>query len=161
MVMKKEINELLLNGKSKQQIWRKLRTDENQVNLAFHLNNLASSVDRKKHFFINIFLAGILLFLTFKKVYAAASYGHSDLFFFLSLVVPIINMFVLREVLRFHRVGYQFLFILSCLSLFRPENRQTQELLMFAVIIGLSGFLHLKLFPFKNYIKIPKHAETK
>ncbi len=160
MVMKKEINALLLEGKTKQQIWRKLKTDDKQVNLAFHLNNIALPVDRKKFIFMNIFLAGILLFLTFKKIYATASHGHADLYFFMSLVVPIINIYVLREVLKFHRIGYQFLFILSCLSLFRPENRQPQELLMSAVLIGLSGFLYLKLFPSKNHIKIPKHADT-
>jgi hypothetical protein len=100
------------------------RNDKEPFKILFHLKNSSLPRDRKKIQVINLFLALVLLFITAKKLITAFSFGVLDIFLLLSLVVPMINIYVLREILRFHRIGYQFLFVLSCLSLLQPGRDQ-------------------------------------
>lgn len=148
-----ELEQQLLQGKSKKNIWRELDKDSNKEKARFYLNNSAELADRQALQLINLCLAIILAFLTFKKLLTAFSFGRLDVFFFTSLVVPIINIYILKEILRFRRLGFQYLFILSCLALVLPENRQPLELFLTLGMILLSAFLYLKLFPKKKEIK--------
>ena len=66
---------------------------------------------------------------------------------FILLVVPVINMYVLKEILFFRRNGYLFLCVLSALSFVSPENWQFPEFLFVLAMIAISAFLYLKMFP--------------
>ena len=149
----KEIEKLLAQGWDKQRIWRQLRQGDKPYKALFFLNNASKPEDRRKYQVVNLILAVILGFMTFKKLLTALSFGSLDIFLLLGLVVPIINIYVLREILRFHRLGYRFLFVLSCLSLLQPENHHLQEIVFISLMIGLSGYLHLRMFPEKEQIK--------
>ena len=152
--IEKDIEELLQKGKNKKEIWKQLGNGQDQNKVLFYLNNSSQPRDRKRFQVINLLLALVLLFITAKKLITAFSFGTLDLFLLLSLVVPVINIYVLREILRFHRIGYQFLFVLSCLSLLQPENHHEQELFILGLLIGLSGYLYKQMFPAKNQIRI-------
>jgi len=152
--LEKEIEEHLQKGKSKAEIWQVFRNDKEPLKVLFFLNNSSLPRDRKKFQVINLLLALLVLFITTKKLITAFSFGVLDVFLLLSLVVPIINIYVLREILRFHRIGYQFLFVLSCLSLLQPENWHNQELFLLGLMIGLSGYLYRQMFPAKDQIRI-------
>ena len=75
-----------------------------------------------------------------------------SLYVLVSLIVPIINMYILKEVFFFKRSGYLFLAILTTLSMVYQENRHFPEILFVLAIIGISSFLYLKLFPKKLLI---------
>ncbi|MBU4261605.1 MAG: hypothetical protein KKC76_06950 [Proteobacteria bacterium] len=150
----KEIEELLQKGKSKTAIWEMFRNDKEPLKVLFYLNNSSLPRDKKKFQVINLLLAIVLLFMTSKKLITAFSFGALDIFLVLSLVVPVINIYVLREILRFHRIGYQFLFVLSCLALLQPENHHEQELFILGLLIGLSGYLYRRMFQVKDKITI-------
>jgi hypothetical protein len=106
-----------------------------------------NEADRSRYKFINYLLALALVVMTAEKVWAAMAFGRFDLYFFASLVVPTINIYILAEVWKFRRRGYQFLFVLSCLALIRPENHTSLMLILLAVQISLSAFLYLQIFP--------------
>ena len=143
----KKVEELLLSGMNRRQVWNKLAGSDRPEKLFFVINNSSLPADLKKLQLLNLGMAGILVFLTFRKMLAAMAFGTFDLFLLLSLVVPVINIYVLREILRFHRIGYQFLFVLSILSLLQPENHHSQELVLLAMLIAGSGVSYLHLFP--------------
>lgn len=145
--IEKQIEELLQQGKNKKEIWKQLRNEKNSHKTLFFLNNCSLPRDRKTYQVLNLVLAVLLTFVTTKKLLTALSFGSLDIFLLLGLVVPIINIYVLREILRFHRTGYKFLFVLSCLSLVQPENHHSQELFLIGTLIGLSGFLYRRMFP--------------
>jgi hypothetical protein len=145
--LEKQVERLLRQGDGKEKIYQRLEKEENRSGLIFHLNNLSLPGDRRKYQVLNLVLATLLLFVTSKKLIAAFAFGVLDLWLLLMLVVPIINLFVLRQILRFRRMGYQFLFVLSLLALLQPENHHPQEALLLGLMIGLSGFLYLRLFP--------------
>lgn len=148
-----EIEKLLQKGKNKAEIWQALKNEKEKTKLLFYLNNKSLPNHRKKYQVVNFFLAAILLFFTTKKLLTSFSFGSLDIFFLLSLVVPVINIYVLREILRFHRSGYQFLFVLSSLSLLQPENHNLQEIIILCLMIGVSGYLYWQMFPRKKQIK--------
>jgi hypothetical protein len=150
--LEKEIEGLLLQGKSKKEILgyfnKQEATDEEKSHkVIFFLNNSATLYHRKKMMTATLALSAALLFITAKKLLAAFSFGTIDIYLMLGLVVPMINFYVLREILRFHRLGFKFLFILSILSLIQPENHHLQEIAILTVMTGLSGFLYKKMFP--------------
>ncbi len=151
--IEKEIEKLLADGLEKPRIWRQFRKGENPHKALFFLNNASRPEDRRRYQLLNLALALVLGFVTFKKLLTALSFGSLDIFLLLGLVVPIINIYVLREVLRFHRLGYRFLFVLSCLALLQPENHHVQEIVLTFLLIGISGYLHLRMFPGKEQIK--------
>ncbi|MCK9296045.1 MAG: hypothetical protein M0P70_13285 [Desulfobulbaceae bacterium] len=152
--IEKGIEELLRKGKSKTEIWEMFGQGREPHKALFYLNNSSLPRDRKKFQLINLLLALGLLVITTKKLITALSFGTLDIFLLFSLVVPVINIYVLREILRFHRIGYQFLFVLSCLALLQPENHHELELFILVLLIGLSGYLHQQMFPVKNKIRI-------
>jgi hypothetical protein len=155
--LEKQVEQLLQQGSNKENIYQQLERAENRTALIFHLNNFSLPGDRRKYQTLNLALATLLLFVTSKKLIAAFAFGVLDLWLLLMLVVPIINLFVLRQILRFRRLGYQFLFVLSLLALLQPENHHLQEALLFLLMSGLAGFLYLRLFPRRRMLR---HQES-
>ncbi|MBU0729664.1 MAG: hypothetical protein KKE17_07805 [Proteobacteria bacterium] len=149
----KIVERMLQEGLGKPAIWRKLKDREDHQKALFYLNTSSYPADRKKVQFHNLVIAAVLTFITFKKLIVAFSFGVLDLFLFLSLIVPIVNVYVLREVLRFRKIGYQFLFVLSILALVQPENHHWQEASLLFILISISGYMYLTLFPKKAEIK--------
>ncbi|PLX48810.1 MAG: hypothetical protein C0613_09425 [Desulfobulbaceae bacterium] len=145
--MEKEIEKKLLAGESKQAIWQEMQSEKEAEKVLFYLNNKAGLKERVRFQYANLALALMLAFMTAKELITLFSFGRLDIPFLTGLVVPIINVYILKEILRFHRLGYQYLFVLTTLSLILPKNHAALELSMSIAMITLSGFLYLKLFP--------------
>jgi len=150
-----QVDTLLSEGKSRFQIWKKIKTLENATALRHCLNNKALLKDKKAYKFLNIFLTLTLLFVTTSKILGVVLFAKG-IYIFISLIVPMINMYILKEVFFFKRSGYRFLAILSALSLAYQENRHFPEILFVIAMIGISSFLYLKLFPKKLLIPAPE-----
>ena len=150
---------LLGQGKSRAEVFGRLKgVDEAQ--LAAYLNSIALPERKRTFLYLNIILAGVLSFMTGQKIIAAMSEINSGLLLALAFVVPCINIYVLRQVLCFRRVGYQYLFVLSLLALLQPENRRLPESALLLTLVVLSGFLHQKLFPRKDMLPHPVPQTT-
>jgi len=150
----------LKKGVGKQNIVRKLATEDNRDDLVWYLNHLPTGRGRKDNQWINWLLVIVLLALTIKKLYFiamlqlnAAAINQFSPVLLLELIVPAINFFVLSKIIRFHRQGYQFMTVLGILALVRPENRVMPDLAMYLVIVGLSALLLLRLFPKQDKIE--------
>jgi hypothetical protein len=154
--LEKQVEQLLQEGDSRERIYDRLQGEKNRSALLFHLNNISLPAERRKNQILNLVLVTILVFVTSKKLIAAFAFGVLDIWLLLMLIVPIVNLYVLRQILRFRRLGYQFLFVLSLLALLQPENRHLQELLLFSTMIVLSGFLYLRLFPWSRMVRLPE-----
>lgn len=150
--LENRIEQELLAGKNRTEIRDRLKNTEEPRALLFHLNNISHPARRKKYQYLNLLLAAVLTFVTFKKLLGIFAFGRFDLFLLLSLVVPVVNFYLLREILRFHRIGYQFLFVLSILSLLHPESHFLQEIALQGLLIALSGFLYFRMFPKKEQL---------
>ncbi|MEN8256700.1 MAG: hypothetical protein ABFS09_02445 [Thermodesulfobacteriota bacterium] len=150
--IERRIEQRLLAGQRKADIWQDMKNDAEPEKALFYLNNKASLKDRLNFQIVNLVLALILAFVTAKELITLFSFGKLDVAFLAGLVVPIINIYILKEILRFHRLGYQYLFVLSTLSLILPKNHGTLELSLTLLMIATSGFLHMKLFPKKRAI---------
>lgn len=146
----KKIEELLQKGLSKKEIKNQLKDKVDSGKLEFYLNNISSPKERARYQYLNLALVIILSFVTIKKLFFALSIGSFSLTMLLALVVPTINLYILREIMRFRRLGYQFLCILSTLSLLNAENRAMPEIILIPAMIVLSGFLYWRLFPLKR-----------
>lgn len=158
--LREKIDRLLRDGKRKDRIWQSLKGSENHEELVFQLNDQPTLKNRQTFLLLNMPLATILAIMTGIKLFAAVAIGQASLYFFLSLVVPIINIYVLKKILRFQRTGYQYLFVLSFLSLFQAENHRFLEVTLLGVMLFLSGFLYLRMFPKKELIKLPQKAKN-
>ncbi len=148
--MKDELNDqvdlLLSEGNDRFRIWKRLKDGDNQPRLRHYLNNKALLKDKNAHKYLNILLALIVLFVTTSKILGVVLYAKG-IYMFILLVVPMINMYILKEILYFRRNGYLFLCILSALSFINGENRHFPEFLFVLAMIAISAFLYLKLFP--------------
>lgn len=151
--IEERIEGLLGQGKSRKAILEMLRGKEEPGKLLFHLNNISLPRDRRKYQVHNLALVLVLAFVTTKKLLAVFSFGALDLVLLISLVAPVINLYLLREILRFRRVGYQFLCVLSLLALLLPENHFLPETLLQIFMAGLAGFLYLRMFPAREMIR--------
>ncbi len=145
--LEKEIKLLLWNNHSKNKVYHVLATDSNKTELNYWLNNLPPGDRRRKTFPITLLLVLLLALLTVKQCLFIYLYGRFDIFSLLALVVPMINIFIMRELLLSHRLGYQLLPILSIVALFRPENKIVPDIYMYLFMAVLSAFLYLVLFP--------------
>ena len=135
-------------------ILKKLGTPDNRDDLVWYLNHLPTGKGRKDTQWINWLLVIVLLAVTVKKLYFmalvqlnAVAVNQFSPLLLLDLIVPAINFYILRKIIYFHRQGYQFMAVLGILALVRSENRVMPDLAMYLVIIGLSVFLLLRLFP--------------
>jgi hypothetical protein len=149
-----QVDMLLLEGKSRFQIWKRLKNNENAARLRHCLNNKALLKDRKAYRYLNILLTLILLFVTTSKILGVVLFAKG-LYIFISLLVPMINMYILKEVFTFRRSGYMFLTILSTLSLAYQENRHFPEILFVLAMIAIAAFLYFRLYPKKLLIPAP------
>ena len=149
-----QVDTLLSEGKSRFQIWKRLENSENAGALRRCLNSKALLKDKKAYKYLNIFLTLILLFVTTSKILGVVLFAKG-IYIFVFLIVPMINMYILKEVFFFKRSGYLFLVILSVLSLVYQENRHFPEVLFVLAMIAISSFLYLKLFPKKLLIPAP------
>lgn len=151
--IEEKIERLLGEGKGRKVILKTLQDHEEPGKLLFHLNNISRPRDRGRYQVHNLVLVLILAFVTAKKLLAVFSFGALDLVLLISLVAPVINLYLLREILRFRRVGYQFLCVLSLLALLLPENHFLPEALLQIFMAGLAGFLYLRLFPAREMVR--------
>ena len=153
--LEKQIDAMMQNEESKQSIYTKFDNPDTRAKLIFYLNNKSLLSRRHKYMWINLFLGVVLLAMTLKRLLAIADAGHFDFYLLADFIVPTINFYILRELFLFHRTGYQFLVILTGLSLFYAENRMIPDLLINLGMMGLGAFLYLKLFPKNELIKSP------
>ncbi|MBU1139514.1 MAG: hypothetical protein KKD01_15640 [Proteobacteria bacterium] len=151
--LEKEIKIQLWNNQSKKNIYQTLATDSNKDELYHLLANLPCGGRRKKTFLVTLFLVFILTLLTIKQCLFIYFYGRFDVSAALTLVGPIIHIFIIRELLLSHRLGYQLLPILSILALFRPENQIVPDMYMYVCIAVLSALLYLLLFPKSEHMQ--------
>ena len=149
-----QVDMLLSEGKSRSQIWKRLKNNENAEKLRHCLNNKALLKDKKTYRYLNIFLSLVLLFVTISQIKLAVDV-EKGIYFFASLVVPMINLYILKEVIFFRRSAYMFLFILSTFSFIHQENRCFPEFLFILAISLIAAFLYFKLFPKKLLISAP------
>jgi len=149
-----QVDTLFSEGKSRFQIWKRLKDSENAERLRHCLNNRTLLKDKKAYRYLNIFLSLILLFVTTSKIVLAVD-TETGVYFFASLIVPMINLYVLKEVFFFRRSGYLFLCILSTISFIHQENRYFPEFLFILAMIAIAAFLYFKLFPKKLLIPAP------
>ena len=154
-LLEKQINTLLKQNLSKKEILRKLRTEQNQDELFHMLNNLPSPDRNKKALLLRIFLLILLVLLTIKQFLFVYLYENSSIALMLGLIGPFIHIYIMREILRNHRLGYQILPLLSILALLRPENRIMPDMLMYLTMALISGALFLWLFPKKGRMGQP------
>ena len=145
--LEKQVEKLLQQRTSKKNIRQQLETPDNRPKLLYHLNNKSLLFRRRKYMWLNLVLAAMLLFITLKRLLAIAGSGHYDFYLLLDFIVPTINFYILREILLFHRSGYIFLVVLTSLSFVYPENRMVPDLIVNLLMIGLSAFLYLRMFP--------------
>jgi len=101
---------------------------------------------QKKYRFLNAVLVVILAILTIMKTLAVIMIGSLHLYNLAGLVVPVINLYFIRLILQYRKAGYQFLFILSILALFYPENRQPVEFGLHLLMIVMSAHLYFAMF---------------
>ena len=156
--LEKQTEQLLLAGESKKAIMVRLATDENRARLFAILNNKALLSRRHRYMWVNLVLAGALLFVTLKRLLAISVAGHFDFYLLADFIVPTINFYVLREILRFQRPGYQLLTVLTVLALVYPVNRVPPDLFIHLGMIGAAIFLILKLFPRNEHLTDPSKA---
>jgi len=152
--LEKQVLIELKKGTSKPQVLKKFETAENHDDLVWYLNHFPTGKGRRDNRWVNRLLVIVLLAVTLNTLYFIAMIQLNALavdrfspMLLLDLIVPAINFFVLSKIIRFHRQGYQFMTVLGILALFRPENRYMPNLALYLVIIGLSIFLLLRLFP--------------
>ena len=146
MQIAKEVEQLLNSGLSREEVFEKLRGRDDDDEIIYFANNVATLADKHKYMALNLILIGLLVLLTGKKVMAIIAFPYFNITTIIPIVVPAVNAYIIRELLRFHKKGYTFLFVLSILSLVHKENHFPFELLTTISMIVLSGFLYKKIF---------------
>ncbi|WP_456473350.1 hypothetical protein [Desulfolithobacter sp.] len=159
-LLEEQVREELGKGLKKQTVLARLATPENRDNLIYILNNLPQESRRLQGRWLNFLLVALVLTVTVQKLYliavlllAAAKLNQFSPLLLLDLIVPAINFYVMRELLRFHRQGYQFMAVLGVLALLRSENRIFPDLYLYLAIIALSIFLLWKMFPASDKLR--------
>ena len=158
--LEKQTQYMLRSGIKKEEILKKLATDDNRAELILHLNNLPTETHRRQNIWINWLLLVFLFVVTSKKIYliailitASISYDQFTPVLLLNLIVPAINFYILREILLFRRRGYLFLAVVSVLALIRAENRITPDLYLYLTMAGVAVFILLRMFPRKEKLQ--------
>ncbi|MEN8200228.1 MAG: hypothetical protein ABFR63_09175 [Thermodesulfobacteriota bacterium] len=143
----KEIKVRLKKNQSKEEIYSSLVTETNRDDLLHTLSNLPNEGWRKKLLPVSLFVIILLILLTTKQFLFVWLHESSSISLVLGLIGPFIHIYILRELLLGHRLGYMVLPLLSILALFRPENRIVPDMYMYMCMAVLSGLLYLFLFP--------------
>lgn len=156
--LEKQIDLMLQNGESKKSIFTKFDKPDTQARLLFFLNNKSLLSRRHKYMWANLLLGIVLLGMTMKLLLGIAdtiSMRGLGIYLLADFIVPTVNFYILRELFLFHRTGYQFLVILTSLSLIiYSNNRLMPDLLINLCLIGLGAFLYLKLFPKSEILRV-------
>lgn len=155
--LEKEIKILLQKNQSKKSIHKTLATDKNRHELTYLLNTLPLETRRKKTYLITLFLVVLLAMLTIKQFLFIYLHENSNVSLILGLIGPIIHIYIMRELLHYHRLAFQILPLLSILALFRSENRIVPDLYMYICMGLLSGLLYFFLFPKSEQMATPTH----
>ncbi len=145
--LEQQVRELLFQGLSKQEVYDRLATYNNRDELRYLLNNLPAPEPRRKYLYLNIILISMLGIITARKLYTLWGIDTFSIFTLFILVVPTINIYLMRELMLFHRTGFQFTAILCAISLLNSENRMLPEIVFIPLIVALAGFLYFKLYP--------------
>ena len=153
--IEKRIKTLLAQGKTKKEIYNILSKEMDEEKFERFLRNHVDTSQKKIYHAWNLLLLAILTAVTFYKagiiIASIEETGIDNLIVAVwSLVIPGVNIYLIWLIFRFNRLGYMFLFVLSAISLLRPENRSLIGLVQAVPLIALSGFLYLKLFPKGN-----------
>lgn len=148
-----EIKHRLQQGQSKKNIFAKLSSEQNKDTLLHMLNNLPPHERNKKMLPLRLLMFTLLTLLTIKQFLFVYVHEASSVDLMLGLIGPLIHVYIMRELLRNHRLGYQILPILSILALLRPENRIVPDMYMYMAMALLSGLLFFFLFPKKERLK--------
>jgi len=153
--IEKRIKTLLAQGKTKKEIYKILSKEMDEEKFERFLRNHVDTSQKKIYHAWNLLLLAILTAVTFYKagiiIASIEETGIDNLIVVVwSLVIPGVNIYLIWLIFRFNRLGYMFLFVLSAISLLRPENRSLIGLVQAVPLIALSGFLYLKLFPKGN-----------
>jgi len=151
--LEQKVRELLFQGLTKQEVYDRLATYDNREELGSLLNNLPAPEPRRKYLYLNIMLISMLGIITARKLYSLWGIDTFNIFTLFILVVPTINIYLMRELMLFHRTGFQFTAILCAVSLLNAENRMLPEIVFIPLIVALSGFLYYKLYPADSMIK--------
>jgi len=157
--LERQVEELLTQGVRKRDIFHRLGKEHDKSKLLFYVNNMTTPGRKNKYQYFNFFLVLLLAFITAKKlivIFAALSMTGL-MMTLLNLIVPAVNLYVMREVLRFRRLGYQFLVVISILSLVQPENHALQEMIIFVILAAGAAFLYMQIYPKKEILQ----SETK
>ena len=156
--LEKQIDSMLQNGESKKSIFTKFDNPDVRARLIFFLNNKSILARRHKYMWVNLLLGLVLLGMNIKLLLAVAdviSAKGPGLYLLADFIVPTVNFYILREIFLFHRTGYQFLVILTTISLIiYPDNRVFPDILINLAMIGLGSFLYLKIFPRNEILKV-------
>ena len=150
--LEQKVRELLFQGLTKQEVYDRLSTYDNRDELASLLNNLPAPEPRRKYLYLNIMLISMLGIITARKLYSLWGIDTFNIFTLFILVVPTINIYLMRELMLFHRTGFQFTAILCAISLLNAENRMLPEIVFIPLIVALAGFLYYKLYPKNSMI---------
>lgn len=145
--LEKEIKARLRQNLSNKEIYQSLATEQNSGEVQHMLNNLPAEGLNRKMLPLRIVLLILLLFLIIKQFLFVYIVEQSSVDLTLGLIDPLIHVYLMRELLRNHRLGYQIVPILSVPALLRPENRITLDTYMYTGMALLFGFLYLILFP--------------
>lgn len=105
---------------------------------------------QRKYRVLNYALITVLAISTLQKSLVVINAGSLAPSALAGLVVPVINVYFIRLLLRFRKIAYQLVFFLSILALVYPQNRQPVELTLHLLLIVMSAHLYLRLFPGKN-----------
>ena len=157
VALEKQVEAMLQNGESKKKIFTKLDKPDIRNRLLFYLNNKSLLPRRHKYMWINLFLGIAILAMTIRLLLGVAdsiAQGGLGWYLLADFIVPTINFYILREIFQFHRTGYQFLVVLTSLSLFYSTNRVMPYLFINLGMIALGAFLYMKLFPKKEVLTI-------
>ena len=152
----KQVEALLQEGMSKETIFKKLQTTDNSAKLVFFLNNKSLLVRRKSYMWINLLLSAMLLAMTLKRLLAISASRHFDFLLLFDFIVPTIHFYILRELLLFHRTGYQFLAVLTALGLLYEQNRVMPDIIVNICMILLAAFLYVKMFPKEELLSLKR-----
>ncbi len=150
--LEKEIKRRLKQNQSKKDILAQLATAQNRGVVVHMLNNLPRHTKNRQMLPLRLVVFSLLLLLTIKQFLFVYLHESSSVDLMLGLIGPFIHVYVMRELLRNHRLGYQILPILSLLALFRPEVRIFPDIYMYLGMAFLSGLLFFVLFPKKEQI---------
>jgi len=155
--LEKQVEQFLRAGEKKQSILRKLEDEANYTRLLYYLNNKSLVHRRHKYMWINLLLGLTLLAMTLRLLLGVADIIAArgvGLYLLAEFIVPTVNFYILRELLQFHRNGYQFLVVLTALALIiYPANRVIPDIFINLGMIALAAFLYLKLFPREEVLK--------